>query len=200
MIEHIGTAVECWIWTNFLCRFLKYKPGISTRLVYGVIFVSNFAITTIFNSLMIFEGFLGIVRILMNFVLACFMLKGKIFEKLFASLIADIAVLLMNFISMNVLCRIFDVSLNVLATDRGLLRLTSIFVTKLLFLILTNVIVKTRNQEQYIFSTSEWITLSFIIIITMLVEIKIFKQAVFFVELMLNHSHANALSENYNGD
>lgn len=177
IIEYAATAIECWIWTAFLCRFLKCKSNIPSILIYGIIFIFNFGITSFLNSFTLFEGFLGIVRIIINFGLAYFLLKGSAFEKLFASFILDITAILIHYIIMNIICRFFSVNMTELAADKGILRLTTLFIILFLFFLFTKIMLKMRNHDLYVFTKSEWLTLSAVFIITMSVEVQIFKIA-----------------------
>lgn len=175
LIEYATTFIEYWIYANFMIRFLQVKNRHQTFLAYFLIISTNFIITTILNYFMLYEGALGIIRILINFGYAVLLLKGSIFEKLFASFITDTSVLLINYVTLNVLCNVFSTDMTEIATDRGILRITAIFITKFLFFLLTRLLIKNKQHEHYTFTTMEWSTLSAVFIITMFVEIEIFQ-------------------------
>lgn len=160
IIEYVATGIECWIWTDFLCRFLKCKSNMQTVLIYGMIYIVNFVITSFFYSFTLFEGFLGIIRIIINFGLACFLLKGSVFEKLFASFILDIAAILIHYNIMSIFCCVFNVNMTELAADNGILRLTTLFIVLFLFFLFTRIMLKMRNHDLYVYTKSEWLTLS----------------------------------------
>lgn len=177
LIEYATTFIEYGIYANFMIRFLQVKIKQQTVLAYSLIVLTNFIITTILNYYMLFEGTLGIIRILINFGYAVWLLKGNIFEKLFASFITDTSVLLINYVTMNSLCQMFSLNLTELASDKGILRITTLFTTKFLFFLLTRLLIKIKQHEHYTFSTIEWATLSAVFIITMFVGIEIFQLA-----------------------
>ena len=176
-IEATITMIENWIYADFMIRFLKPKLEVSTVLSYILILISNSIITLVLNHYMIFEGGLGLIRIIANFVLCYVLLKGTLFEKLFASFITDGMVLIINFLTLNVLSRLFEIGLTDLVNEQGMLRLLTLFVTKFLFYIATRVLIGFKQKDQYQFSTIEWIFLAAVFLITMFIEIEIFHMA-----------------------
>lgn len=180
LIEYATTFIESWIYANFMIRFLQVKNRKHMFLTYFMIVLTNFIITTSLNNLMLYEGLLGFIRILFNFVYAILLFKGNIFEKLFSSFITDTSILLINYLTLNVLCILFSMDMTGLVTDRGIFRITYIFITKFLFFLFTRILIKIKQHEHYTFSKIEWITLSAVFIITMSVEIEIFQLALMY--------------------
>ena len=176
-IEHAATIVECWIYANFLIRFLGIKTEPNVIYTYTAMILVNFIITSVFNHFMLFEGQLGIIRIIANIVLSTVLLKGTWFDKIFSSVIADTSVLLINYITMNTLCRVFFMDMTQLASSTGFQRLMTLFITKFLFFILTRILIKIKQKERYLFSKLEWITLTAVFMITLFVEMEIFRMA-----------------------
>ena len=120
-----------------------------------MIYIVNFVITSFFNNFTLFEGFLGMIRIIINFGLACFLLKGSVFEKLFASFILDIAAILIHYNIMSIFCCVFNVNMTELAADNGILRLTTLFIVLFLFFLFTRIMLKMRNHDLYVYTKSE---------------------------------------------
>lgn len=174
IVEYIVTIIEYYIYADFMVKFLNPKMKCQTVLCYGIIVFFDSVITIIFNYYIIFEGILCSLRIIGNFIIAKIFLKGTTYEKIFASFITDTSVLLINFITLSIFSRIFEKSIAELITERGILRITILFITKFLFFIITRFIVKMKKKDEYTFSVTEWITLSVIFITTMFVEIQIF--------------------------
>lgn len=174
IVEYIVTIIEYYIYADFMVKFLNPKIKSQTVLCYGIIVFFDSAITIIFNYYTIFEGILCSLRIIGNFIIAKIFLKGTTYEKIFASFITDTSVLLINFITLSIFSRIFEKSIAELITERGILRITILFITKFLFFIITRLIIKMKKKDEYAFSVTEWITLSVIFITTMFVEIQIF--------------------------
>ena len=72
---------------------------------------------------MLFEGALGFIRITGNFLITLLFMKGEFFEKVLVSIMMDTALLLISYISINVLSVIFNVGLLVIASEFGFIRL-----------------------------------------------------------------------------
>lgn len=171
--EYAATIIEYLIYADFMIKFLKPKSK-NKWFCYIVISFFNIALTLMLNKFLPFEGFLGVIRISSNFVMAYLLLKGSLFEKLFSSLITDTSVILINFITLNLLSGIFEKSISELITERSMLRLFILFITKFIFFIFTRLMLKIKEKDNYTFNAAEWITISVIFFITMAVEIELF--------------------------
>ncbi|MDE5738285.1 MAG: GHKL domain-containing protein [Oscillospiraceae bacterium] len=176
-LELTVTIIEHWIYADFMIRFLKTKSEKMIWLSYILILFSNSIMTLVLNHYMIFEGILGMIRIGMNIIFSLILLKGTLFEKLFVSFITDGIVLIINFLTLNVLSRLFGIALIDLVNEQGMLRLLTLFITKFLFYIATRVLINFKQRDQYIFSIVEWISLITVFLITMFIEIEIFNMA-----------------------
>ncbi len=177
IVETVVTFIEYWIYADFMVRFLKPKTEKTHIIAYILICLLNATLTLIFNYYILFEGVLGVLRIGMNFVLSLILLKGNLFEKLFASFITDAIVLVINYLTLNILCHLFAIGFTELMTDRGTLRLLTLFITKFLFYIATRILIRFKQKDHYTFHTIEWVSLVLVFFITMFVEIEIFKMA-----------------------
>lgn len=174
LTETAATIIECWIYADFMVRFLRPARTCVFWISWAVILLMNILLTLFFNGFMIFEGELGIIRITMNLILACLLLKGSMFEKMLASFITDASVIIINLTTMNVLGSLFSKTVEELITERGMLRLTTLFITKFLFFLFTRVLIRFKQKDKYFFAPIEWISLSILFVVTIFVEIEIF--------------------------
>ena len=176
-IEYLTTVIEYTIYSDFMIRFLKTKDKYNKIVCFIVIIILNSVLTLIFNRFMTFEGVLGLFRVSMNIALAFLLLKGTVFEKVFVAFICDIFVLFINFLTMNILGGILNMSVMDLANERGQVRLLLLFITKFLFFMATRVMLSVRGHNEYRFSTIEWTAISLIFITTMFVGLNVFKSS-----------------------
>ncbi len=174
LTETAATIIECWIYADFMVRFLRPAKTSVFWISWGVILLTNALLTLVFNGFVIFEGELGIIRITMNLVLACILLNGSLFEKILASFITDASVIIINLTTLNILGSLFSKTVEELITDKGMLRLTTLFITKFVFFLFTRVLIKFKQKDKYIFAPIEWISLSVLFVVTIFVEIEIF--------------------------
>ncbi len=179
-IETGVTIIEHCLYAEFITRFLTPKKQGNELLCFLVIAVFSGGITLVFNQFMIFEGVLSFFRIVGNFTIAMLLLKGTLFEKLFASFITDAAVLLINFLTLNVMGVLFQRTIEELITDRGMLRIYILFITKVLFLLFTRLLIHLRQKDSFIFAPIEWIALSLVFAVTMFIELEIFRMTLHF--------------------
>lgn len=173
IIECIATFIECFIGADFVIRFLRGKNRRCTILCFFLILLSDIFITTLLNSFILFEGFLGFIRIVINFIIIFILMKDTLFEKIITSILIDTSMLIISLISLNTLSAIFNISTTELATENGFVRLINLFATKFIFFIFTRIMIQIKRKDTYSLSFIEWITLSVIFIIAVFVEMLI---------------------------
>ncbi len=178
IIENCATVAEYSIYSDFMIRFLKTKSPKYQWIAFLVILLCNCVLTFAFNYFMPFEGLLGIIRISMNLLLAFLLLKGSTFEKIFASFITDAMVIAINFTTSNCFCLLIGKTVENLITERGMLRLTTLFITKFVFFMLTRIILKSKQKENYHFAPFELMSCSALLIITVFVELEVFNLSI----------------------
>lgn len=174
IIEYAATFIECFIGADFVIHFLKGKNSRCTILCFLLILLSDIFITTFLNSFVLFEGALGFIRIIINFIIIFFLTKDTLFEKIITSVLIDTSMLIISLISLNTLSAVFNISINELATENGFVRLINLFATKFIFFIFTRIMIQIKRKDTYSLSLIEWLTLSIIFIIAILVEMLIF--------------------------
>lgn len=174
IIEYAATFIECFIGADFVVRFLKGKNSRCTILCFLLILLSDIFITTLLNSFVLFEGALGFIRIIINFIIIFFLTKDTLFEKIITPVLIDTSMLIISLISLNTLSAVFNISINELAAENGFVRLINLFATKFIFFIFTRIMIQIKRKDTYFLSLIEWLTLSIIFIIAVIVEMFIF--------------------------
>ena len=128
--------------------------------------IFDFFITNLLNQYVLFEGALGFVRIIGNVIIALIFMKSSVFEKIVVCTLSDITLLIISFLSLNILSGIFGFTVPELIEMNGLIRIINLFVTKFVFFMFTRIIIAIKKKEAYITSVpnltfvtvSEWLS------------------------------------------
>ena len=175
IFEYAATFVEYMIYADFMLKFLKPKKKQTALLCYLLILGINTALTLTFNHFISYEGILGGLRIIINFLIALFLLKGSLFEKIFVPLSLDICALLISFMTLKSLGWILNETVVEMIQNRGLIRIIILFITKALLFVVTRAMLKLKGVNRYSFSFTECTAISIIFVITMLIGLGIFQ-------------------------
>lgn len=174
IFEYAATFVEYMIYADFMLKFLKPKKKQMALLCYLLILGINTALTLTFNHFISYEGILGGLRIIINFLIALFLLKGSLFEKIFVPLSLDICALLISFMTLKSLGWILNETVVEMIQNRGLIRIIILFIAKALLFVVTRAMLKLKGVNRYSFSVTECTAISIIFVITMLIGLGIF--------------------------
>ena len=191
IIEYTATLIECLISADFISRFLNYKNKKYGWAGFASIVIFDFFITNLLNQYVLFEGALGFVRIIGNVIIALIFMKSSVFEKIVVCTLSDITLLIISFLSLNILSGIFGFTVPELIEMNGLIRIINLFVTKFVFFMFTRIIIAIKKKEAYTLNLTEWIVLVTIFLITVFAEMKIFDIA---VEFKLSESDPSILA------
>lgn len=175
VFEYAATFVEYMIYADFMLKFLKPKKKQITLLCYLLILGINTLLTLTFNHFISYEGILGGLRIIINFLIALFLLKGSLFEKIFVPLSLDICALLISFMTLKSLGWILNETVVEMIQNRGLIRIIILFISKALLFVVTRAMLKLKGVNRYSFSFTECTAISIIFVITMLIGLGIFQ-------------------------
>lgn len=190
-IEYIATLIECLISADFISRFLNYKNKKYGLVGFASIVIFDFFITNLLNQYVLFEGALGFVRIIGNVIIALIFMKSSVFEKIVVCTLSDLALLIISFLSLNILSGIFGFTVPELIEMNGLIRIINLFVTKFVFFMFTRIMIAIKKKDAYTLYLTEWIILIIIFLITVFAEMKIFDIA---VEFKLSESDPSILA------
>lgn len=175
----------------YISRFLNYKNKKYGLAGFASIVIFDFFITNLLNQYVLFEGALGFVRIIGNVIIALIFMKSSVFEKIVVCTLSDITLLIISFLSLNILSGIFGFTVPELIEMNGLIRIINLFVTKFVFFMFTRIIIAIKKKEAYTLNLTEWIVLVTIFLITVFAEMKIFDIA---VEFKLSESDPSILA------
>ncbi len=173
IIEYAATIIECVICADFAVRFLNPKTTKHKVLCFILIVLFDAMVTTTLNRIVSFEGVLGFIRIIGNFLTVFLFTKGTIFEKILLPVLIDTGLLIISFVSLNTMSFIFDISATDLINSAGLIRIIILFITKFAFFIFTRLMIKIKQNDIYMLSLTEWITLILVFIVTVFAEMEI---------------------------
>ena len=173
--EYIATLIEYVIYADFMIRFLDVKRVERRCSSYFIVVLFNTALTLTFNYYMNFEVLLCAIRILMNFILSLLLLKGTYFDKLFASISTDISALITSYLTLNIFSFSSGISVEEMIESRGLIRLLTLFASKVLLFEATRIILKLKGKKAFIFEKIESVLMIIVFVITLFIGLGVFK-------------------------
>lgn len=169
VIEWIAILAECFMVARLMIRYFGFRSPEKRLLKWGILVgilvcIDALGSFLIQNEIILVAGF-----VLTNFIYAAILLRGNFFEKM---VVAAISYMLFYFINLPVLTVLSSLSESAPAaianiSSQHLNRVIGIFVTKLLYFVLTQVILIVRKKEKYRFKINEWIVIISAFILTM---------------------------------
>ena len=69
IIEYTATIIECLICADFSVKFFQPKSQKAKNICFISVFIYDAAVTILLNSLMLYEGALGFIRVIGNFLI-----------------------------------------------------------------------------------------------------------------------------------
>lgn len=177
-IEYMATAIESIVCADFVIRFLEKKNTAFTILSFLGITIATMLVTTVLNQIILMEGALGFIRIAVCFVFVFFFLNGSVFEKIMASFMTELTLVISSFAGLSIVSAMFQTSTTNLVEEQNYARILAIFSAKLLLFLFTRILIKIKKKNNYLLSLTEWITLSMIFALTIFLETEFAKFAV----------------------
>lgn len=157
VIEWIAILAECFMVARLMIRYFGFRSPEKRLLKWGILVgilvcIDALGSFLIQNEIILVAGF-----VLTNFIYAAILLRGNFFEKM---VVAAISYMLFYFINLPVLTVLSSLSESAPAaianiSSQHLNRVIGIFVTKLLYFVLTQVILIVRKKEKYRFKINE---------------------------------------------
>lgn len=164
IIEMAAIAVECFMVTWFLSSYFPYKAEQYRVLKFFILFVPLFLIDAFgVNELSFLIGFISC-----EIIFSVIFQKGRIVDKI---LISCLLYLLFYFVNLPVL-HIFGLITRSTSTELAVAedyrRIAILCITKILYLIITKVVLNICKREAYQFKKNEWIIIisAFVISLT----------------------------------
>lgn len=177
VVEWTATLSESLITADFMVRFLGAKSEKKKWFFYFLCTCILVVDITIQNNLTEYEGLAGLSQVLICFCLAALFLRGKNSDKIFASVMSCIFIILINIIVMTVTSKALSVELEELIGERGPVRLLMIFVSKFLFYLVTRFFISIKRKDEYSLTHSEWAMILMTFFTTLIIAICYFKIA-----------------------
>lgn len=176
LIEQLATIFEVYIIIEFLSKFLECKyegimKYIGFVLGFSAIIVSNILITNI----VVFEGLAGLIYIAICVIYSLIFLKGTIFEKIFASCIDILIILLVGMSSLAIIAFIANISVLELITYRGVARVLVLILSKSVLFLVTRLVLTIKQKNKLELLKIEWIAILLIFISSFFIGIFIFE-------------------------
>lgn len=155
-IEFTASLVESLLITDFITEYNGYKHPKYKHIMFSVISVLLLVSTLILNNLSEFEGFMGIIYIVILFICSIIGLNGRISEKLFSSIIAIAFIVLINFATLTSFSIILNNDISDLITDQTIYRIVILFITKFMYYIFSHAILMLKNKTPTNLNGIEW--------------------------------------------
>lgn len=150
IIELLATTFECFVTLDFLSRIFSHKY---TRITHIISFVSTLILSVTYvafiNQYYYFEGWLGLITILIFAVYAIIFLNGKILFKLLVPIISLSLLLAINIFVTYSLSAIIGMPDTFIFTTCDSARLIALFLTKFLYFLSTRLLIKIFKRERF---------------------------------------------------
>lgn len=163
-----------FVWCVFIVKYFGFKKNIKSRLLIMIIFsVILFAIISVFNYIVIYEGFLSIIYILSIFIFSHFMLKGKTWEKFLISVMQQLSLVGISFVVPMSLNLLFEHEMmNTIVMEFSIFRLILIILILAVYLLILKLILYLK-KEFHDMKKSQWLIIISIPIISLILIISI---------------------------
>ncbi|MBR3026434.1 MAG: GHKL domain-containing protein [Oscillospiraceae bacterium] len=157
--------------TYFSWYCLGSKKNSSYFHSYGLIFAALFALVVeLLNTVMIFEHFYAVFYVAVIFVYAFVFLKGKIIQKIFASLYPVLIMFIMSSVVANMAAVMFSSPISEIFTEVTLKKAILMLITQIMILCIMSVSTK-YVQKENILSKSEWLMVSLVLMVCIVMNI-----------------------------
>lgn len=177
IIEFAATAAEAFLISNFITKYNGYKYPEKRTVIFGSIALALFIATVTLNSISTFEGFSGIIYIIILFIGSITVLNGRISEKLFSSVIAIALVVLINITVLTTFSFLLNKNISELAVSKSVYRIIILFITKFLYFLITYFILCLKNRMSVNLQKIEWFMVILIFVTSLIVSLFIFETA-----------------------
>lgn len=168
-LELTAVLVECFIISRLMIRFFGYKSTNNRWLKSASLFlelsVFDYSFTILLNSDVLF-----IVTLIGGCTLfSAVFLKGKLFEKVFLSVICYLMFCFINLPVLYIISYVSKVSIGELVVAQDASRIICLILTKLIYYVIAELILIYRRKNKFNFSTGEWVIMISAFVIALLV-------------------------------
>lgn len=145
--EMAVNAVEVTLILSFLVQYFGYKTETSAKY-WGtaLIWILSFCIVAFFSWTHLYENYASSLQILVNILFCVTLLRGNIFQKIFVSAFTMGLVAITATLTTLLVAKLSGNQVAFLLSHFSGIRVTSICLTKLLFLVITRIILRIKES------------------------------------------------------
>ena len=185
IIEISATFFENYIVLDTIDKMFGYKYSERKKLFIITLLVSTVYVTVI-NQFFSFEGWLAIITIIIFTIYSAFFTKKRTNIKYFVPVILFSVILCINISVTYLMGVIFGTPETFVFISLGGARLFALFITKLIFYIVSRIIIRVYKKENFEFNKSETFITSVLFLLTLIISISL-------VKLQLYHRNEDQL-------
>lgn len=150
---------ESCVVIHFICAFLNHNfKTVKGKTVYIIGVMIDFFTVSIINHFVVYEGVIGLVYTIEYFVFSLVLLKGSIYQKVFAAIISPIVMICANTLVSGIISNIFKSEIRPIYDENTKERIFLIIPVQILLIIVFDLILKysmvtlKRNEWKLILS------------------------------------------------
>lgn len=161
IIELAASVVESIMITSFMVNMLGYKNPKFKFTKSMICIVISMINSSVIASLIPIDSFIGSMQMIICLIFAIICLNGRIYYKIFTSLLSVFFVLIINSIILTLVSCVVKTPIYILISSSGIVRLLILLSTKSIYFIITRFIINvtknkklhlSKNESRYIMS------------------------------------------------
>ncbi len=174
--EIVAVIIENLLIVKFYVDFFSLKQRNIKNNFFALLTVIAICIAGTISTKLGITGDYGlIIAILVMVIFGYFCLNGKIINKIIFSICEFVMIAIISILTLQILSMVLNVSISELVDVRGEYRIIVLIVTKLLFYLLAKTVLVVTKKQEFQLTIKEWMTCVFIVTITLVMLIIIFK-------------------------
>lgn len=187
IIEILATLFENYIVLDMIIKMFGHKySGIKKIISVLITLIVSTIYVTIINQYYSFEGWLALITIMIFTVYAALFTQKETYIKLLIPVIAFSVILGINMFVTYLMGNLIGTPDTFVFMSIGGARLFALFFTKLLFYVVSRIIIHVYNKEKFQFNRFETFIVSALFLLTLIISISL-------VKLQLNHQNEEQL-------
>ena len=140
-------AVEVTLILSFLVQYFGYRMACPAKYIWTALFdVLSFGSVAFFSWGQLYEGYASLVQILINIAFCCILLRGSILQKIFVSAFTMGLVAVIATFTALLVAKLSGNNVTLLLSRFNSVRIISILITKLLFFVITRIILRVKEN------------------------------------------------------
>lgn len=184
--EIAASAAECLIVVSLCNRYLGLKNKRRAFLVSASFFLLLYAQDVMLSQRPGMELLFIVLLILTIFVYSVFFLNGRNYEKILISILPPMIILPINQFLIAGFCAVSKCSLSDITESGGVLRLPILFLSKLAFFIVCEILIRVRTRGKNSLSRFQWIVQLLCFFSTFLIAITLWDLSKEFTDMREN--------------